>query len=73
MIDDFNFKLVDFNIGASSSGTNALAEAVVRVKNDKITVVGKGASTDIVEASAKGYIHAINKLYAMSKQIITKK
>ncbi len=40
----------------------ALGEAVVKIIDNKKTFMGRGVSTDIIEASAKAYINAINRL-----------
>ena len=34
----------------------------VRLEESGLTILGRGASTDIIEASAKAYLNAINKL-----------
>ena len=39
-----------------------MGEATVRIRNDKRTFIGRGVSTDIIEASAKAYIDAINRM-----------
>lgn len=57
-----DFKLVDYTIKAVTGGKDALGEVIVRVeKNNKIQI-GRGVSTDIIEASAKAYLSAINKI-----------
>jgi 2-isopropylmalate synthase len=57
------YDLVDFTIKSVTGGTDALGEVTVKLqaKNGEI-YTGRGASLDIVEASAKAYINAINKL-----------
>ncbi len=59
-------KLLDYRIEAVTSGKDALGEVTVRVESDKKAVSGRGASTDIIEASAKAYLNAINKLASKS-------
>lgn len=54
--------LKDFRLRAVTSGKDALGEATVKVEKDNRSFVGRGISTDIIEASAKAYINAINKL-----------
>lgn len=54
--------LEDYSIRAVTSGKDALGEVTVKVKNDGQVFVGKGVSTDIIEASARAYIDAINKM-----------
>ena len=55
-------KLMQYNVGSITGGTDAQGEVTVRVADGNHTVVGKGSSTDIIEASAKAYIHALNRL-----------
>jgi len=47
-------KLLQYNVGSITGGTDALGEVTVRVAEGNHIVVGKGSSTDIIEASAKG-------------------
>jgi 2-isopropylmalate synthase len=49
-------------ISPVTKGTDALAEASVSITLDGKIVVGKGSSTDIVEASAISYIDALSRL-----------
>jgi len=54
-------KLLDYSIQSVTQGKDALGEVTIRLKiNDKI-VIARGTSTDIIVASAKAYIEAINK------------
>ena len=54
-------KLLEFGISAVTEGIDALAEASVRVRHeDQRSSHGHGSDTDIVVASAKAYIAAIN-------------
>ena len=55
-------KLRDYNVHAITSGRDAQGEVTVRIEEGGFTIHGRGASTDIVEASAKAYLNAINKL-----------
>ncbi len=62
-ITGIQFKLLDYSLKAATSGKDALGEVSVRVRSDSgIELSGRGASTDIVEASAKAYVNAVNKL-----------
>ena len=54
--------LKDYALHSVSSGTDAQGEVVVRVEDKGLVVSGKGTSTDIVEASAKAYLNALNKI-----------
>jgi 2-isopropylmalate synthase len=57
---DVNLK--DYRIRAITSGKDALGEGTVKVEKDGRNYVGRGVSTDIIEASVKAYINAINKM-----------
>ena len=54
--------LKDYRIRAITSGKDALGEGIVKVEKDGRTFAGRGISTDIIEASAKAFINAINKM-----------
>lgn len=56
------FKLLDYTIKSVTGGTDALGEVVVRLQQNDITATGRGISPDILEASGKAYIDAINKV-----------
>ncbi|HJV65584.1 MAG TPA: 2-isopropylmalate synthase [Geomonas sp.] len=63
-------KLVQYNVGSITGGTDAQGEVTVRVAQGERTVIGRGASTDIIEASAKAYIDALNRLqFATNRDI----
>jgi 2-isopropylmalate synthase len=55
-------KLLDYSLRAVSQGKDALGEVTVKVDfGNKDVVTGKGASTDIIEASARSYLNAVNR------------
>ena len=55
-------KLELYSVRAITSGTDSQGEVTVRLKLDGRIVNGQGADTDIVIASAKAYINAVNKI-----------
>jgi 2-isopropylmalate synthase len=57
-------ELADFTVRAVTKGREALGEATVVVKANSMVVTGRGSSTDIIEASARAYVDAINKVLA---------
>ncbi len=61
-------KLVDYSLQAVTGGTDALGEVHVKVAVGNRTAVGMGASTDIIEASVKAYVNAVNRLLAKRKK-----
>ena len=57
-----NLKLEDFSLRAVTEGRDALGEVTVRVSKNGTVYTGKGISTDIIEASVKAYLNAINRM-----------
>ena len=57
-------KLDLYQVHAVTGGTDAQAKVSVRLKGEGIIATGQGADTDTLVASAKAYIHALNKLEA---------
>jgi 2-isopropylmalate synthase len=57
-------KLETYSIRAVTGGKEALGEANVKITDDGRTFIGRGVSTDIIEASAKAYVDAINRMVA---------
>jgi 2-isopropylmalate synthase len=55
-------QLVLFSVGAVTEGTDAQAKTTVRLEEGGKMVDGQGADTDTIVASARAYIHALNKL-----------
>lgn len=50
-----------YNVRSVTSGRQALGEAIVRIRSGENSFTGRGTSTDIIEASAKAYLQAINQ------------
>jgi len=67
-IVNMDIKLNDFSLRSLSSGEDAQGEVVLKLKYKGMLYSGKGISTDIVEASAKAYMQAINKAVLISEQ-----
>jgi 2-isopropylmalate synthase len=61
-------RLVNFSIGSITGGTDALGECTVRLEYEGHEVLGQGAHSDIIVASAKAYINAINKALDFSQR-----
>jgi 2-isopropylmalate synthase len=54
-------KLLEYGVQAVTPGKQAIGEVSVSLEIDGRKFVGRGASTDILEASAKAYVNAINR------------
>lgn len=57
-------KLIEFTIRSVTEGIDAIGEVLIRIESDGITYTGRGADTDILVASAKAYMNALNRLLA---------
>ncbi|RMH61776.1 MAG: 2-isopropylmalate synthase [Zetaproteobacteria bacterium] len=65
-----NGKLLLYSVNAITSGTDAQGEVTVRLQDGNRIVNGQGADTDIVVASAKALISALNKLPDMHAKVV---
>ncbi len=54
-------RLVDYSLHAVSSGKDAVGEVFLHVDFEGKTFTGKAASSDIIDASARAYLNAVNK------------
>lgn len=57
-----HYELDDFQVQAVTEGKEALGSALVRLRNNGKLYSGNGISTDIVSASIRAYINALNKI-----------
>jgi len=57
-----HYELDDFQVQAVTEGKEALGSALVRLRNNGKLYSGNGISTDIVAASIRAYINALNKI-----------
>ncbi|MDP2719200.1 MAG: 2-isopropylmalate synthase [Dehalococcoidia bacterium] len=57
-------KLTEFSVNSVTAGIDAMGEVLIRIESDGVTYTGRGAATDIVVASAKAYMNALNRLLA---------
>lgn len=55
--------LKNYVLDAVTGGQDAMGQVTVKVGYGDQVFTGRGLSTDIIEASARAYIHALNKLY----------
>ncbi|CAG9620675.1 2-isopropylmalate synthase [Sutcliffiella rhizosphaerae] len=59
--------LLDYRIQSTSDGSDALAEVYVQIHVDGHTSSGRGVEHDVLEASAKAYLDAVNRLSIKEK------
>ncbi len=60
-------ELTEFTVNSVTEGIDAIGEVLIRIESGGVTYTGRGASTDIMVASAKAYINALNRLLAARK------
>jgi len=65
MVTKTSARLARYEIRAVTSGTEAMGEVTVQLEEGDRRVMGRGASTDVIEASAKAYIDGLNKLASL--------
>ena len=61
-LTDTKSELLRYQVNAITAGTDAQGEVIVTLSEGGRRVIGHGAHTDIIVASAKAYVHALNKL-----------
>jgi len=59
-------KLTRYEIRAVTSGTEAIGEVTVNLEDKGRRTLGRGASTDVIEASAKAFVDGLNKLASLA-------
>jgi len=60
--------LTEFTVKSVTEGIDAIGEVLIRIESEGITYTGRGADTDIIVASGKAYINALNRLIAARKK-----
>ena len=59
--------LTEFSVKSVTEGIDAIGEVLIRIESEGVTYTGRGADTDIIVASAKAYINALNRLLSAKK------
>lgn len=60
-------KLTEFTVKSVTEGIDAIGEVIIRIECDGVTYTGRGASTDIIVASARACLNALNRLLIAQK------
>jgi len=63
-------KLLSFSVNAITGGMDAQGQVNVRIEEQGIMALGKGSDSDIITASAKAYLNALNRLESLKKNPI---
>ena len=61
-LTDTRSELLRFSVSALTGGTDAMGEVTVRLRENGLIALGKGADPDIITASAKAYVNGLNRL-----------
>ncbi len=68
-----SLELEDYGLRAVTEGKDALGEVTVKVLRNDNRFIGRGISTDIMEASVKAYLNAINRAISdLGEEIINR-
>ena len=59
--------LSEFRVDAVTEGIDALGDVTIRIRQNGNAFVGRGSDTDIIVASAKAYMNALNRLLAAAE------
>jgi 2-isopropylmalate synthase len=54
--------LTDYAVTSVTGGVDALADVALRFEVDGVSMPGRGLSTDVVEASARALLNALNRI-----------
>jgi 2-isopropylmalate synthase len=60
-------ELTEFTVKSVTEGIDAIGEVLIRIDSEGVTYTGRGADTDVIVASAKAYMNALNRLLAAKK------
>jgi 2-isopropylmalate synthase len=64
-----NYHLLKYAVNAVTGGTDAQGETTVQLQYNSHSVVGRGADPDVIVASARAYINALNRLEGLKKDV----
>ena len=59
--------LTEFTVKSVTEGIDAIGEVIIRIESGGVTYTGRGADTDVIVASAKAYMNALNRLLTAKK------
>jgi 2-isopropylmalate synthase len=64
--------VLDFNVSSVTSGGDALGDVVIQLDVDGLKASGRGVATDVVEASARAYLAAVNRIMRLRERPVTR-
>ena len=60
-------RLTEFRVDAVTEGIDAIGDVTIRINRDGHSYLGRGSDTDIIVASAKAYMNALNRLLIIER------
>ncbi|MCP4694027.1 MAG: 2-isopropylmalate synthase [Desulfobacterales bacterium] len=69
---DAESALLRFSVSALTGGTDAQGEVTVRLRENGLVALGRGADPDIITASAKAYVNGLNRLEYLKENPVTR-
>ena len=60
--------VLDFKVSSVTGGGDALGDVVIQLEVDGLKASGRGVATDVVEASARAYLSAVNKIVRLRER-----
>jgi 2-isopropylmalate synthase len=60
-------RLMEYSVHSATRGKDAVGEVFMKVDFGNVSFIGTGASTDVIDASARAYLNAINKMVHCQK------
>jgi 2-isopropylmalate synthase len=64
--------VLDFNVSSVTGGGDALGDVVIQLDVDGLKASGRGVATDVVEASARAYLAAVNRIMRLRERPVTR-
>jgi 2-isopropylmalate synthase len=60
--------VLDFKVSSVTRGGDALGDVVIQIDSNGIKASGRGVATDVVEASARAFLGAVNKIVRLRER-----
>jgi 2-isopropylmalate synthase len=60
--------VLDFKVSSVTSGGDALGDVVIQLESEGVKASGRGVATDVVEASARAYLNAVNRIMRLRER-----
>jgi len=61
-------RLIEYSVQSVTAGLDAIGEVTIRIESEGRVFGGRGADTDVIVASTRAYVHALNKLLAAVRE-----